>query len=624
MVAILTTPVFAGEIEEMIKNAPDGSRYENANVLILYSEKAYALTGERKALEDSTYVVKVLNNKGRSKYSDQKISYNTEKDRLTLVQAGTFKKDLSFISIEDKAINDVTPLELADAQVYANYLNRVYSFPVVESGASLLMHYKKTIDLKDDDNISDRVFLQLDEPLLVKKVRISVPSGKKLAYRAFGLDSTLKMEKGKDMDTYTITVREVPMITPEERMPPFPEVAQNFLFSTYQSWDDAAKPFSGKFFHACEISPEITALAGQLTKSCRTSEEKIRAVSLYIAQKVRNVDLALGKVGYEPHKAAEVLKNKYGDCRDKSVLMVTLLRACGIESCPALIDSESVKIVKEVPTLKQFDGMLIAIPQEKGYRFLDPFGDMSQFGFISTETTTEALIIRPERIEFSPVIGYSSIESIALNTIDGSLSEKGDFSGTIDARLFGNFDTAARYQFFSRLKKKMEMYFEETADEFCPESQDRDARRTDPLDLTRNMEVSFSIDSPNLGITQGTLMVINIPAFPFGFASCSYSPSLPARKYPYDLGAFSQNLNTFTIKIPSGYKPIYMPDSFEIKKEYGTFTLACTYDETTRAIIFRKDLKFTSNRISGDEYREFKKNLERFELTQNNLVILKK
>lgn len=624
MLAILTTSTFAGEIEELLKNSPDPSKFEDANVLILFSEKSYELTNDCKSVEETQYLVKVLNNKGRGKYGDQKVAFNTEKDKLSLIKAGTYKNDLSFVSIEDKAINDVTPVELAGAQIYANFLHRVFSFPVVENGSTLLMHYKKITDLKDDNNLSDRVYLQSDEPIFSKKVTISIPNQKKLIFKIIGFESTLNIEKGKDKNIYTIQVKDVPMVKSEENMPPFAEIAKNILFSTCQSWNEAALPFSRKFFKACEITPEIAATASQLTKSALSSEEKIKAISLFIAQKVRNVDLKLGKVGYEPHKAAEVLKNKYGDCRDKSVLMITLLASCGIESYPALINSSFMPIIKEVPTLTQFDKILIAIPREKGYLFLDPFGNMSQFGFVRTELTSEALIIKPKSIEFSPVIGYSPIESKALNTVSGSLSENGEFRGKIESNLYGLYDSAARYNLYDLRGKKLQMFFEETAEEFNPETQTRETHMTDPFDLSKNMEISFSADAPGFALRQDSLMVIKVPEFPLAFSKYSYSPSLTSRKYPYNLGTFSENLYLFRIKIPQEYKPLYMPEFFEIKKDYGTFSLKCEFSNKTSEISFLKYLKFTKNRIEIDEYNEFKKNLERFDLTQNNLIIIKK
>lgn len=623
LVIFLSCGVYAGEIEDLVNNSPDPSRYPDANVLILSSEKTYELT-DGKSLENTRYLVRILNNKGRGKYGDQKVPFNTDKDVLTLVKAGTYKKDARFVAIENKAVNDVTPAELEGAEVYANYLNRVFSFPVVDPGSVLLMHYQKTSRLEDDQNISDRVFLQSDEPMLDKKVTILVPPQKKLVYRMSGFDGSLKAEKTGDRISYTVEVHDVPMVKGEENMPPFPDVARNFLFSTCASWDEAAKPMSGKFFKACEVTPEITAMAGQLTQNCPTPEEKLRAISSFIVQKVRNVDVALGKVGYAPHRASEVLKNKYGECRDKSVLMITLLKSCGIDAYPALIADDALPIVKDVPTLKQFDNMLIAIPNGGGYRFLDPQGDMSQFGFVATELTSEALVIRPEGTLFSRVSGYSPIDSRAVNTVEGTLAENGSFAGKIRTQLFGIYDVSARSSLYALRAKMLTMFFEQKADEFCPEGTDRGSSRTDPLDLGRNMEVSLSVEAPGFAVTQGNLMVIKFPEIPFQFSRYSYAPSLPSRKYPYDLGTFSQNMCSYKIKIPAGCKPLYLPDSLDVKEVYGAFVLKCDYDADTSEIMFSKDLKFTRNRVSPEEYPLFKKTLERLALTQNNLVILKK
>jgi transglutaminase-like putative cysteine protease len=47
------------------------------------------------------------------------------------------------------------------------------------------------------------------------------------------------------------------------------------------------------------------------------------------------IDFGVGR--YQPHAAAEVLANQYGDCKDKDTLLEALLRAKGFTTAPALI-----------------------------------------------------------------------------------------------------------------------------------------------------------------------------------------------------------------------------------------------------------------------------------------------
>jgi hypothetical protein len=53
------------------------------------------------------------------------------------------------------------------------------------------------------------------------------------------------------------------------------------------------------------------------------------------------VAIFLGNGGYEPHDAATVLENRYGDCKDHVALLEALLKAKGIASVPVLVGSSS-------------------------------------------------------------------------------------------------------------------------------------------------------------------------------------------------------------------------------------------------------------------------------------------
>ena len=78
---------------------------------------------------------------------------------------------------------------------------------------------------------------------------------------------------------------------------------------------------------------------GELTKGAKTPTEKARRLYDFVARNMRYVSISLGIGRYQPHAAADVLQNGYGDCKDKHTLFAAMLRAEGIQSYPVLIDS---------------------------------------------------------------------------------------------------------------------------------------------------------------------------------------------------------------------------------------------------------------------------------------------
>jgi Transglutaminase-like superfamily/Homeodomain-like domain len=84
-------------------------------------------------------------------------------------------------------------------------------------------------------------------------------------------------------------------------------------------------------------SPELKAQADDLTKDATTDVAKAQVLYQWVARNIRYVSLSFGTGRYQPHYAAEVLTNRYGDCKDKATLLEALLDAEGIHSSTALI-----------------------------------------------------------------------------------------------------------------------------------------------------------------------------------------------------------------------------------------------------------------------------------------------
>ena len=66
----------------------------------------------------------------------------------------------------------------------------------------------------------------------------------------------------------------------------------------------------------------------------------MRAIYDFVSTRFRYIGIDLGHRRYAPHSAAEVLVNRYGDCKDKHTLFAALLQAAGIKAYPVLASSQ--------------------------------------------------------------------------------------------------------------------------------------------------------------------------------------------------------------------------------------------------------------------------------------------
>src|SRR4029077_13901441 len=96
---------------------------------------------------------------------------------------------------------------------------------------------------------------------------------------------------------------------------------------------------------------------------------------------------------FQPHAAADVLHNEYGDCKDKHTLLASLLEASGYHASSVLINSER-KIDPDVPAPSQFDHVFTMVPLGKDEIFMDSTTEVAPFRLLSAVLRKkQALII---------------------------------------------------------------------------------------------------------------------------------------------------------------------------------------------------------------------------------------
>ncbi len=155
------------------------------------------------------------------------------------------------------------------------------------------------------------------------------------------------------------------------------------ILSSFASWEDVGRWYGGLQEERVKPTPEVTAKALELTKNAPNDEAKLRALYAYVSTQFRYIGISFGIGRYQPHSAAEVLANQYGDCKDKHTLLASLLTAVGIPAYPALI-STSREVDGDVPSPGQFDHVITVVPREGGLVWLDTTTEVGPYQYLAS------------------------------------------------------------------------------------------------------------------------------------------------------------------------------------------------------------------------------------------------
>ncbi len=139
-----------------------------------------------------------------------------------------------------------------------------------------------------------------------------------------------------------------------------------------ESWARLGHEYLSLIQHKLKPDETITKLAKEKTKNCTTDAERIAILSSYVRDTLSYAAIEFGMRGLIPNTANESIKNRYGDCKDHSVLMYQLLRAVGIPAKLVLANA-STAVQPDLPALGAFNHMITAIPAAtKGeYDYID-------------------------------------------------------------------------------------------------------------------------------------------------------------------------------------------------------------------------------------------------------------
>jgi transglutaminase-like putative cysteine protease len=134
--------------------------------------------------------------------------------------------------------------------------------------------------------------------------------------------------------------------------------------------------------------------------------EFIRKALRFVQDDIRYLGLEIGVNTHRPHAPAEVFKNGYGDCKDKALLLATILRSRNINANAAMVNTTiRGELINKAPSPYEFDHVIVAIEQPGGYRFIDPTltyqrGSLAE---IFTPAYKFALVIKDGENKLTPI-----------------------------------------------------------------------------------------------------------------------------------------------------------------------------------------------------------------------------
>lgn len=109
--------------------------------------------------------------------------------------------------------------------------------------------------------------------------------------------------------------------------------------SEFRDWNDVAQWSKRLFQSAYQPAPDIEKEAERLAKLADTPELALLKTLDFVQKEVRYFGTEIGENSHLPHPPADVLRQRFGDCKDKTGLLIALLKAQKIDAEPVLVST---------------------------------------------------------------------------------------------------------------------------------------------------------------------------------------------------------------------------------------------------------------------------------------------
>jgi hypothetical protein len=564
--------------------------------------------------------------------------YDSEK--LDKISARTIKADGTSIVIKPEEFYESTG-KGDESVFYSDKKTIKFTFPSVEKNCIIEYEYTKT---KSFPFMTDVWYIHNSLPTLVNTYTLSIPkilmeprlnggAGWNWNYKTHNYfldnpvvdaETTLK-DLGKEKVIYRWSLKNVEPFKEEVLMPPTDDYIGYVKFapSDWKQWKDISEWYYKRYFEPqLIITSDIRDLALKLTSGTENKNEKIRRLYDYV-KKIRYVAISLGSGSIKPNAPAEILKKQYGDCKDKSILLISLLKAVDIDSKPVLVlTSDEGHIDPNFPSWN-FNHMIVqASGTDKEKYWLDPTAKYTTFGTLpSACEDINVLVLNADYTsQIETTTGSKAEDNIREFSLKLDLKDGGSADFNAEIKFHGTSNSNIRYSIEDKTDKELKEYCKSLiADEFT-NTEITNCEISDLDSLSSVYCLKFKGSAGNIVQNQGDLVLVASDPFKF-FENTSWLLK-DKRDYPIKFDyPFSLN-KIITINLPSGYSVRNLPG--KMIEVTGDLDYSKDVSKKDNSIVLNEKFRMGNSIIPASKYDETKTFFEAIKNRYGQKIILMK
>ncbi|PLX10596.1 MAG: transglutaminase [Marinilabiliales bacterium] len=512
---LVTLPIlsFSGPIGQLIKKAGTSTQFPGHPSLVVFDSTMVDVQESGLSYITKHLAYKVLTNEGANKLATITFDY----DPLT-----------AFVEIKEVIIHrtngDVKSISADDIYDYPAPARMIYwgarqkmidigrlevgdgiEIKIFRKGFTYALLYNSDEDRYTPPmkgHFYDIVNFFGYEPILEKTYEVSVPNSKKIQYQFYNGEAEINETKDETHQHFSFKMKNIMPLPHEQYRVANSDIGPKLLISTSPDWEAKSSWFYGvnEDFGSFESTPEIQEKVNEILEKAKNENDSISLLTHWVADEIRYSGISMGEgEGFTLHKGEMTFTDRCGVCKDKAGMLITMLRAAGFESYPAMTMAGSR--IDDIPA-DQFNHCVTVVKKSDGqYHLLDPtWVPFVRELWSSAEQQQNYLMGIPEGADLmitpvsEPEKHYFKIDA------SSTINKNGDLNCKIVLTAEGQSDASIRRTFTSSHKRYWNSYMEEELTSLSPDIHFDSIIFDDPYDYSNPISISFYFNIPEYAV----------------------------------------------------------------------------------------------------------------------------
>jgi hypothetical protein len=391
--------------------------------------------------------------------------------------------------------------------------------------------------------------------------------------------------------------------------------------------------------HRADPTPEITAKALDLTAGAPDFYTKLSRITAYIQKNIRYFVVERGIGGWQAHYAADVYRNRYGDCKDKTTLLIAMLQVIGVRAHYLHVDSRRGIIDPDAPSLAG-NHMITAIELPDGEndpRLLARVKAVNGKTLLIFDPTDEETPVGLIRDALQGAYGNISngadsqvLQMPVLPPDSAGLTRKGVFTLAADGSIAGDVsdqflgDDATRERWFIKDtdSKELRESLERGLSSDLPGLAFKGFEFHQAADLDKPLDLDLHLSAANYAHASGPLLLVRPRVLGSHARDVSDVMEGKPRIYPIELGHPGRWQDSYDITLPVGYVLDDAPEPVNI--DLGFASYRSSVSAKGNSLHYEREYVVRQVEISASKAASFRQ-LENLILTdEKGTAVLKK